>query len=87
MELEHNEVKQLINSSKQLDNRIVEGIDNLKPKLAQVKAVAAVAVAAVAVAAVATEPAKSVLTKRKTTDWTAEESDDEEPAATDNSAW
>jgi hypothetical protein len=84
MELEHNEVKQLINSSKQLDNRIVEGIDNLKPKLAQVKAVA---VAAVAVAAVATEPAKSVLTKRKTTDWTAEESDDEEPAATDNSAW
>ena len=92
MELEHNEVKQLINSSKQLDNRIVEGIDNLKPKLAQVKAVAAVAVAAVAVAAVAVaavaaEPAKSVLTKRKTTDWTAEESDDEEPAATDNSAW
>lgn len=92
MELEHAEIKQMIKNSKELDNRIVEGIDGLKPKpvvvalvkapvLAQVKVVEVAAVAAVAV------PIKSVLTKRKIVDWTAEESDDEEPVATDNSAW
>ena len=83
MELDHIEIKQLIKNSKELDNRIVEGIDGLKPKpaLAQVVQVKVVEVAAV--------PVKSVITKRKIVDWTAEESDDEEPAPveTDNSAW
>ena len=81
MELEHVEIKQLIKSSKELDNRIVEGIDTLKPKpvaaplkVVQIKTVEALV------------PIKSVITKRKI-DWTAEESDDEEPVATDNSAW
>ena len=38
---------------------------------------------------VAAVPVKSVITKRKIVDWTAEDSDDEEPAPveTDNSAW
>ena len=75
MELEHTEIKQLIKNSKELDNRIVEGIDSLKPKPAEVKIVQVAAV-----------PVKSVITKRKTVDWTAEDSDDE-PVATDNSAW
>ena len=81
MELDHAEIKQLIKSSKELDNRIVEGIDTLKPKpvaaplkVVQIKTVEAV------------KPMQSVITKRKI-DWTAEESDDEEPVATDNSAW
>jgi hypothetical protein len=82
MELEHNEVKQMIKNSKELDNRIVEGIDSLKPKLVvvvpQVKVVQAVAVA-VAV------PTKSILEKRKI-DWTADDSDVEEDSV-DNSAW
>ena len=66
-----------------MDNIIVEKIDSLKPKpaLAQVVQVKVVEVAAV--------PVKSVITKRKIVDWTAEESEDEEPAPveTDNSAW
>lgn len=73
MELEHNEVKQMIKNSKELDNRIVEGIDSLKPKVAPVKEVQ-----------VSAKPIKSVIIKRKI-DWTAEESDDDE--VTDNSAW
>jgi hypothetical protein len=79
MELEHAEIKQIIKNSKELDNRIVEGIDSLKPKpvVAQVKVVQVVAAAV---------PVKSILEKRKI-DWTAEESDDEEPVATDNSSW
>lgn len=77
MELEHNEVKQMIKNSKELDNRIVEGIDSLKPK----PVVVAPQVKVVQVAAVA---AKSILEKRKI-DWTADESDDED--SVDNSAW
>ena len=77
MELEHNEVKQMIKNSKELDNRIVEGIDSLKPK----PVVVAPQVKVVQVAAVA---AKSIITKRKI-DWTADESDDED--SVDNSAW
>jgi len=78
MELEHTEIKQLIKNSKELDNRIVEGIDSLKPKPVPVKVVEVAAV-----------PIKSVIKKRKIVDWTAEDSDDEEPAPveTDNSAW
>lgn len=84
MELEHAEIKQIIKNSKGLDNRIVEGIDSLKPKpvLAPEVKVVQIAVAAVAVAV----PVKSILEKRKM-DWTAEDSDDEESVAADNSAW
>ncbi len=79
MELEHTEIKQLIKNSNKLDNIIIEEIDKLKPKPVEVKIVQV---------AVSAEPVKSVITKRKI-DWTAEESDDEEPSpvATDNSAW
>ena len=77
MELEHNEVKQLIKNSKELDNRIVEGIDSLKPKPVVAPVVKEVQLAAV--------PIKSVITKRKI-DWTADDSDDDEEV-TDNSAW
>jgi hypothetical protein len=77
MELEHNEVKQMIKNSKELDNRIVEGIDSLKPKVAPVKVVKEVQVVA--------KPIKSVITKRKI-DWTEDDSEDDDEV-TDNSAW
>ena len=83
MELEHAEIKQMIKNSKGLDNRIVEGIDSLKPKPVQAQAQVKVVQAAAVAAAV---PIKSVITKRKM-DWTAEDSDDEESVAADNSAW
>ena len=75
MELGEDEVTQLIKNSNELDKRIIEGIEMLKPK------------PVVKVEAVVVKPMQSITVKIKSKiDWTQEDSDDDEPE-TDNSAW
>ena len=75
MELDEDEVKQLIQNSNELDKRIIEGIEILKPKpVVPVKVETTV------------KPMQSITVKIKSKiDWTQEDSDDE--PETDNSAW